>query len=96
MGWRRSPEVTEPHIPSFVQCPGCSFNFVTGEGARSCSWYECPYLPEEYKVFCPACNYNFATGEGDPHCGRSPTCEWSVEGFAHARLAKRRFQDTGR
>jgi hypothetical protein len=77
--------------PAFVQCPGCSYDFVTGEGLRNCGWYECPYLPEELKVFCPRCNFNFATGEGDPWCSERPSCEFAKEGYAHARLAKQRF-----
>lgn len=77
--------------PAFVQCPGCNYDFVTGEGTRRCTWYECPYLPEAYKVFCPECNHNFATGEGAPHCGDTPTCEWAVAGYQHAKLAKKHF-----
>ena len=78
-------------IPAFVQCPGCSYNFVTGEGFRNCGWYECPYLPEEYKVFCPDCNYNFATGEGRRHCEDGSICSWAVAGYEHAKLARERF-----
>lgn len=78
-------------LPMFRQCPGCSYDFVTGEGTRSCGWYDCPYLPEEFKVFCPACNYNFATGEGAPRCGDKPVCEWAKEGYAHARNVRAAF-----
>lgn len=78
--------------PAFVQCPGCSYNFVTGEGLRNCGWYDCPYLPEEYKVFCPRCNYNFATGEGVPDCTDPPSCDLAAEGYEHAEMAKVRFQ----
>ena len=93
MGWLkgRTKEAGERRLPMFVQCPGCSYNFVTGEGARTCAWYECPYLPEEYKVFCPDCNYNFATGEGSRRCKDPATCEWAVEGSKRAALAKERF-----
>ncbi|MGZ4103633.1 MAG: hypothetical protein ACXVQY_01620 [Actinomycetota bacterium] len=78
--------------PVFRQCPGCSYDFITGEGSRSCGWYDCPYLPEELKVVCPACNYNFATREGNPHCGTDPpTCEWAIEGYKHVRAAHRLF-----
>jgi len=91
MGLRRDREKAERRVPAFVQCPGCSYNFVTGEGPRQCSWYECPYLPEEYKVFCPDCNYNFATGEGRSACSDPPTCDWAVAGYEHAKLAKARF-----
>jgi hypothetical protein len=81
-------------LPTFVQCPGCSYDFVTGEGIRNCSWYECPYLPEDYKVFCPECNYNFATGEGNPRCDDPPVCDWAVVGYEHAVRALERFGST--
>ena len=90
---RERPE--EVRTPAFVQCPGCSFNFVTGEGTRSCNWSECPYLPEEYKVFCPECYYNFATGEGNPRCSDPPTCDWALEGYKRAELARKRFGAIG-
>ncbi|HEX9774753.1 MAG TPA: hypothetical protein VGB83_04135 [Actinomycetota bacterium] len=76
-------------LPVFTQCPGCSFNLITGEGTRGCAWFDCAYLPEEYKVFCPECNYNFLTREGDPHCSDPPTCEWAREGFKHAGNVRR-------
>ena len=82
---------TRRKVPLFVQCPGCNYNFITGEGIRSCGWYECPYLPEEYKVFCPFCNFNFATGEGEPHCHDLSTCESARAGYEHAALARERF-----
>lgn len=94
MGWLRNRETSAGRTPAFVQCPGCRFDFLTGEGARGCSWYDCPYLPGEYKVFCPACNYNFATGDGNPHCTDPATCEWSVEGTRRAESAKRFFGHT--
>lgn len=92
MGWlrRRTREAGRP--PAFRQCPGCSYDFITGEGSRSCNWYDCPYLPEEYKVFCPMCNYNFATREGVPECSDPPSCEWAKEGYAHARAARKAFE----
>jgi hypothetical protein len=77
--------------PSFRQCPGCSYDFITGEGIRNCSWYECPYLPEEYKVFCPECNYNFATGEGRSGCTDPPSCDWATEGYEKAHAALEHF-----
>jgi len=78
-------------IPVFRQCPGCGYDVLTGEGTKSCGWYDCPYLPEDFKVFCPACNYNFATGEGQPHCESLKTCEWAEEGFRRAKIVKRVF-----
>lgn len=93
MTWlrRRTKEQNTARLPAFTQCAGCRYNFMTGEGTRSCNWYECPVLPEEYKVFCPECNYNFVTGEGSPRCTDPPTCEWSVEGYKHAASAVQRF-----
>lgn len=81
---------TDP-LAGFRQCPGCSFDFVTGEGSRSCHYFECPYLPEALKVFCPECNYNFARHEGSPHCSDPPRCEWAIEGYRHAQAARRVF-----
>jgi hypothetical protein len=75
---------------AFRQCPGCNYDFITGEGRRSCNWYECPYLPEDLKVFCPECNYNFATLEGNARCGTDPpTCDWAIAGYRHARNAEK-------
>src|SRR6266536_785418 len=83
--WRsqRNERPEEPQI-AFRQCPGCEYDFVEGTGARSCGWYDCPYLPEELKVLCPDCNYNFATGEGSPWCADPPDCGWAAEGRQHA------------
>lgn len=67
----------------YRQCPGCSYNFETGAGRRSCNWVDCPYLPEELKVFCPRCNFNFATGEGVAECGDPPSCDWAAQGRQH-------------
>jgi hypothetical protein len=68
----RRQEASKQPRSAYRQCPGCDYDFLTGEGTKSCSWYDCPYLPEELKVFCPACNYNFATGEGVAWCGGDP------------------------
>lgn len=94
MGWlrQRTKKPEADRYPAFRQCPGCNYDFITGEGARSCSWYDCPYLPEAYKVLCPECGYNFATREGSPHCGTDPpTCDWALEGYKHARAAEKLF-----
>ena len=85
MSWfRRRDKKGAERPPAFRRCPGCGYNFLTGEGRRRCSWYDCPYLPEDLKVFCPMCNYNFYTGEGLPHCSDPPTCEWAAEGLRRA------------
>jgi hypothetical protein len=92
MGIFRKRQAPQAPRPTFQPCPGCGYDFVTGTGTRSCEWGECPYLPEELKVFCPDCNYNFATGEGTPWCGERPCCDWAVEGYQHAQNL-RRFQE---
>jgi hypothetical protein len=69
----------------FRQCPGCRFDFATGEGARSCSWGESPYLPEELDVFCPYCRFDFYTMEGNPPCERPLECEHASEPLSHVR-----------
>lgn len=79
-------------LPAFRQCPGCSYDFLTGEGSRSCGWFDCPYLPEDFKVLCPACNFNYATREGDHRCDDLATCEWAIEGFKHAGQLRRAIQ----
>jgi hypothetical protein len=91
MGSSRRQQASKQPRVAYRQCPGCDYDFVTGEGTKSCGWYDCPYLPEELKVFCPACNYNFATGEGTTWCGDPPSCLWALEGYQNAENA-RRFQ----
>jgi hypothetical protein len=91
MGIFRQRPAPEPPPLVYRQCPGCDYDLVTGVGSKSCGWYDCPYLPEELKVFCPDCNHNFATGEGAPWCGEPPNCRWAAEGYEHAQNA-RRFQ----
>lgn len=82
-------ERAQKRMMAFRQCPGCSYDFLTGEGTRTCNYYDCPYLPEEFKVLCPACNFNFATGEGAEHCDDPENCEWRAEGEEHARNVRR-------
>ena len=67
----------------FTQCPGCGLDFGTGEGVRSCSWGDCPYLPLELDVFCPDCRYNYMTKEGNPPCGHPRTCDHGIEARAN-------------
>jgi len=64
---------------SFRPCPDCGYDLATGEGERSCSWGECPYLPQELDVFCPNCRFNLFTMEGNSQCGRPGVCEHSAE-----------------
>jgi hypothetical protein len=73
----------------FEQCPGCGYDIFTGEGVRSCSWGECPYLPVELDVFCPWCRFNFFTMEGNPSCADPLACEHAEEPLEHvANLRK--------
>ena len=73
----------------FTQCPGCGFDIRTGDGVRSCSWGDCPYLPEELDVFCPDCRFNFFTMEGNPPCEDPVTCEHALGPLEHvANLRK--------
>ena len=74
--------------PVFRRCPGCSYDFLTGEGTRTCEWYSCPYLPPEWDVFCPECNYDFVTGEGNSRCSDPPSCDYAVAGYKRAEVAK--------
>jgi hypothetical protein len=67
----------------FRSCPGCGYDLSTGDGERSCSWGECPYLPEELDVFCPNCRFNFFTMQGNASCGRPGVCEHSSETRSH-------------
>ena len=68
---------------AFRQCPGCGFDFASGEGERSCSWGECPYLPEELNVFCDQCRFNFFTTEGNPPCDDPLTCAHAADPRSH-------------
>ena len=69
----------------FVQCPGCGYDLATGEGERSCSWGDCPYLPTELDVYCPDCRFNYFTGEGNPPCGAPETCPHGIEPRSHVQ-----------
>ena len=67
----------------FRRCPGCGYDFLTGEGQRSCAWGDCPYLPTELDVFCPDCRFNFFTMEGNSPCDDPATCPHGEEARAH-------------
>ena len=50
-------------------CQGCTVVKVTAEGARPCSFYDCPKLPKELEVVCEKCAYDFsANGTGTLKC----------------------------
>ena len=61
----------------FQQCEACTYDFATGEGEKSCHYYECPYLPEALDVTCPTCLFNFYAQDGNPACGDPPDCEFA-------------------
>ena len=63
----------------FQPCANCTYSFVSGEGERSCSYGDCPYLPADLDPRCPTCLYNFYTGEGTPGCGEPPDCDFALE-----------------
>lgn len=67
----------------FQTCPGCSYDFATGDGEMSCDYGECPYLPEALKVMCPQCMYDFITDEGNPSCVDPATCEHGADARAN-------------
>ncbi len=50
------------------RCPGCSPAKASAEGARPCSFYDCPGLPAELLVTCDLCMYDFAANDGQPKC----------------------------
>jgi hypothetical protein len=64
---------------NFRKCPGCGYDFATGEGERSCSWGDCPNVPAELDVYCDTCRFNFFTGEGNPPCADPYRCEHAHE-----------------
>jgi hypothetical protein len=64
-------------------CPGCSYDFATDEGHRSCLWGECAYLPEELDVWCESCRFNYLTMEGNPRCDDPMACEHAAAPLAH-------------
>ena len=68
---------------AFTKCPGCGYDFATGEGERSCALGDCAYLPMELDVFCPDCRFNYFTGEGNPPCEHPETCDHGIEARAH-------------
>ena len=64
---------------AFNACEQCLYDFRTDEGAFTCNYYECPYLPEELDVWCPTCRYNFMVDDGNPACGDPPDCDFAKE-----------------
>ena len=56
------------------RCPGCSVQRATSEGAKPCSFYDCPGLPDELQVTCDTCMFDFAENDGQLKCDHD-TCE---------------------
>jgi len=73
----------------FRQCPGCGYDLGTGEGERSCSWGDCPYVPEELDVFCEQCRFDFFTEEGNAPCADPMTCEHGAPALSHVENYRR-------
>lgn len=73
----------------FRQCPGCNYDFATGGGERSCSYYDCPYLPSELNVFCDDCRFDYFTMEGNPSCDDPALCEHGVDARANVENVHR-------
>ena len=59
------------------RCPGCTPEKLREPGARPCSFYDCPGLPEELEVVCKICVYDFAADEGQIKCDHN-TCETAL------------------
>ncbi len=76
------PDSDHADLPATVRvfrpkCPGCTPLKVTQPGARPCSFYNCPGLPDELRVVCDICVYDFATEDGQVRCDHS-TCEMAL------------------
>jgi len=80
----------------FRQCPGCTYDFATGEGEKSCDYYDCPYLPPELSVVCSQCMYDFFTDEGNAGCPDPSTCEEGAEARANVANMREWLAGTGR
>ncbi len=71
--WSLPPAVREFR----PNCPGCTPDKTTAEGARPCSFYDCPGLPAELHVTCDLCMFDFAIDDGQPSCDHT-TCETAI------------------
>ncbi len=77
-------EATFADLEAFRRCPQCTWDPLTDEGARACSWYECPYLPRGMQVRCAYCMFNLFTWEGNPSCEDPSSCPHAAEPLAAA------------
>lgn len=71
MDYSALPQAVRDYRP---HCPGCTPEKATAEGARPCSFYDCPGLPVELEVTCNLCMYDFSAHDGQPTCDHD-TCE---------------------
>jgi hypothetical protein len=90
-GRRRRPKPP----PTYQQCEDCGYDFATDEGARSCNYLECPYLPDVLDVKCPTCLFNFYTDDGNPACGDPPDCDFALHEAPARVAALRGWLETG-
>ena len=79
MADNHSFDIADTTLPKAVReyrprCPGCTPAKATAEGARPCSFYDCPGLPAELQVTCNLCMYDFSVHDGQPTCDHD-TCE---------------------
>ncbi len=81
--------------PTFQKCEHCDYDFATGEGERTCHYFECPYLPDVLDVTCPTCRYNFYIDDGNPACGDPPDCEFARDQAPVRVAALRGWLETG-
>lgn len=65
------PQAVREYRP---HCPGCTPQSATAEGARPCSFYDCPGLPAALQVTCDLCMFDFSVDDGQPTCDHN-TCE---------------------
>jgi hypothetical protein len=68
-------------------CPGCTPTRLAIEGARPCSHYDCPGLPEELHVTCDICMYDFAAHDGQVKCDHT-TCPTAIRLAANVPVYK--------
>jgi hypothetical protein len=73
----------------FRTCPGCAYDFATGEGAKACHWGDCAYLPEELNVFGDECRFDYLTMEGNNRCEDPLACEHAAAPLAHVENYRR-------
>ena len=77
-----------PEVQGFRPlCPGCTPALLASPGARPCSHYDCPGLPEALHVTCNICMYDFAAGDGQVKCDHA-TCPTAIRLTANVPVYK--------